>query len=307
MLQFQLRQRLNVDPVEGRSRHIHPFDAGDRRYVAEIARSFRVFRRIHSVKIAYSIRKSNFVSALSMRRARRDEDVAVPCRIDDLLGDNRLRTELRLENRAAYDRRSGLRIRRVGDNGVGRPGVQKDLDIRFGDHLDEQVLIDFGVERRILTELAIHDSIRQAFQSLHHFFADTLGRLDFFTVFADPVSENMDDESSGREAAEVSVAFDERGFHAETRGGDCRAASGRSAADDENVRFANLRNVRRRTNDRAVGELFARRRLRAVEQLSRRFVFFSNEVGARDVFCGADSERCGSDPEPERLEHVAPR
>ena len=256
VVQFQTGQLTHIETIGVRASHVDPVDALDRGHASdEMPREFLSGLQLDLVQVAETAGEADMVESASVRASAGRENVAVARAVDDLLCEDGVRAEFRLNEDPLHDRIAGFRVRIVVDDGIDRPGVEENFHIIFHEHFDEQIFVDLGIDGRISSEFAMADAVGERFETLHHFFAESLNDLDFRAVgIFGPVSENVDHETAGGQTAEVIVSFHDSCFHACAGRRDRRTASGRTAADDENVRFADGRDLSSRTRDFPVGE-----------------------------------------------------
>ena len=110
--------------------------------------------------------------------------------------------------------------------------MQEDLDSRLLGHLHHQVLDGFGIHGRSDAGATVHDGAVDLVEAAHHLLADALA--DLFASF-DNVPDHQQDQASGPQPAEMSVAFDESHVGTGPLGRDRRRDSRRSAANDQHV------------------------------------------------------------------------
>ena len=124
----------------------------------------------------------------------------------------------------------------MGPERVQKIGVQQEIDAGLGHHLEEQRLVDFGIEgrdgRHVVGGIA-HVAGRRA--HLDEPLDDLLGDAADDALVAGVERHPRSDHRGGRGTAQKAVALDEQRARAVPRRRQRSRATGVAAADDQNV------------------------------------------------------------------------
>ena len=182
-----------------------------------------------------------------------EEHVRIARAVHHLLGENRLAALLGLEHDAQH-------LVAVLDR-IDAPGMEEHVDLRLGDHLVHEVLRALGIDRRLPVAMVLFADRARA-----HPVAQGSGAFGELrdqplrdkSVFAGGLAvargEHDQHHAVREEAAQRTVALDERHLRTSAGRRDCGSEAGRAAAHHHHVRLVKDRNLARRLQHLAADE-----------------------------------------------------